>query len=111
MINLIISDIKKALSADAYLASFALALSLPDNICGRAKYPNESSKFRYIKWYDEYIGKYEYSAPIENDSPTELLQKQYDISMESPYLSGEVIYQSIFVLEPNKLKSHISVML
>ncbi|MGP1505538.1 MAG: hypothetical protein ACTTIR_07960 [Eggerthia catenaformis] len=80
MLNRIIDDINKALDAEAYMAALALVLTLPD-ICGRAEFPDEKSVGkRYIKWYDEYVGKYEKAPVIEGEDPM-------------PYLSGEVVYQ------------------
>ena len=58
-------------------SALALALTLPD-ICGKAKYPTDGNKKRYIAWYDEYVGAYE-QCPGEEG--------------EMPYLSGEVVYQ------------------
>lgn len=80
MINLLVNEINKALSYDLYFAALSLTLILPD-VCGRAEYPNaQTNTERYIKWYNEYIGKYE--------------QCQCDECKKSPmpYLSGEVIY-------------------
>lgn len=80
MIDRIIDDINKALDAEAYMAALSLVLTLPD-ICAKAEYGDSlHNKERYIKWYDENIGRYE-KAPIE---PSEA---------EMPYLSGEVVYQ------------------
>ena len=78
MLLKLIEDMNKALDHDCYFSALSLALTLPD-ICGRAKYPAEqSTKKRYIDWYDEYIGQYE-RWPEE--------------AGETPYLSGEVVYQ------------------
>lgn len=80
MIERIISDIPKALDADCLFAALALSLTLPD-ICGKAEYPNEknSTRKRYIDWYDKYVGQYE--KPLTKNN-----------SEEMPYLSGEVVY-------------------
>lgn len=78
MLDRLIGDVRRALDANCYFAALALALALPD-ICGKAEYPKESNKKRYIKWYDEYIGQYE-------NPPSE------DGEVEMPYLSGEVVY-------------------
>lgn len=75
-----IDDINRALENEAYFAALALALTLPD-ICGKAKYPNENNRKRYISWYDEYVSKYE-------QCPCDICQKN-----KMPYLSGEVVYQ------------------
>lgn len=73
---LMISEIQKAIENECFLAALALALTIPD-ICGKAEYPNASgSKDRYVKWYDEHVGKYECCG--END--------------DMPYPSGEIIY-------------------
>lgn len=77
MIIRLVQDIRKALENDLYLVALNSALTLPD-ICGKAARPNEqSTRKRYILWYDEEIGKYE-KCPKDKD--------------EMPYLSGEVIY-------------------
>ena len=77
MIDRIVSEIKTCLENDCYIAALALALTLPD-VCGKAEYPNEGNTKRYIKWYNEYVGKYEKpSDPYGSDMP---------------YSSGEVIY-------------------
>lgn len=67
----------KALDNDCFFSALSLALTLPD-ICGKAKYPTDGNKKRYIAWYDEYVGAYE-QCPGEEG--------------EMPYLSGEVVYQ------------------
>lgn len=80
MINRLIEDVNKALDAQAYMAALALVLTLPD-ICAKAEYGDSlKNKERYIKWFDEHIGRYE-KAPVELGE------------MEMPYLSGEVAYQ------------------
>lgn len=79
MINRLIDDINKALDAEAYMAALALALTLPD-ICAKAEYGDTlRNKERYIKWFDEYIGKYEICPREEGEECM-------------PYLSGEVVY-------------------
>jgi len=80
MIKRLIEDVNKALDAEAYMAALSLVLTLPD-ICAKAEYGDDlKNKERYIKWFDEYIGKYE-KAPTKSGE------------MEMPYLSGEVVYQ------------------
>jgi len=80
MINRLINEIRKCMDCDCLLAGLALALTLPD-ICGKAEFPQEnSSKKRYIQWYDEIVGITE-KPPKSAQSDTEL-----------PYLSGEVVY-------------------
>lgn len=55
----ILEDIEKSLASQNYYAALALALIIPD-VCGKAKYPHcDSSKFRYIAWYDTNVGYYE----------------------------------------------------
>ncbi len=80
MIDRIINDINKALDAEAYMAALALVLTLPD-ICGKVAYGETlRNKERYIKWYEDNIGKYE-KSPNDNSK------------LKDTYLSGEVIYQ------------------
>ncbi len=79
LLNLV-NDMDKALDDNCYFAALSIALMLPD-ICGKAEFPNEnSSKKRYVEWYDMWIGKHECS-PREKDETV------------MPYLSGEVVYQ------------------
>lgn len=79
MLQQLIDDVNNALTANCYYAALALALTFPD-ICGKAEFPKEGIAQRYIKWYDEYIGKYEKCTCDQCHSTT------------MPYLSGEVIY-------------------
>ena len=80
VVTKIVDDISRSLENECYLAALALALTLPD-ICGKAEYPHEeSSKKRYIQWYDDNIGITE-KPPKAAKSDTEM-----------PYLSGEVVY-------------------
>lgn len=58
MINRIIKEINNSLSNGYYLVALMAALALPD-ICGKAEYPNEKPRERYLRWYEEWIGKYE----------------------------------------------------
>ena len=77
MVDTLIQDIRKALENELYFVALNSALTLPD-ICGKAAFPEEnSSKKRYILWYDKEIGIYE-KNPEDKDN--------------MPYLSGEVIY-------------------
>ena len=77
MIFRLVQDIRKALENELYFVALSSALTLPD-ICGKTAYPDEqSSRKRYIAWYDEEIGKYE---------------KNPEDKENMPYLSGEVIY-------------------
>ncbi len=79
MVLRIVEEIRNSLDNNLYLSALITALTLPD-ICGKAEYPKfeRRTKQRYIKWYDEYIGKYE-----QDD-----LSKENDI----PYESGQIIY-------------------
>ena len=77
MILHLIEEINKCLDIDCYLVALTSALSLPD-ICGKAEYPTLKPSDRYIKWYDEYIGKYEITEESKNEGV--------------PYPSGLVVY-------------------
>lgn len=78
MLQRLIDDMNKALDHDCFLPALAIALILPD-ICGKAKYPTEqSTKKRYVDWYDECIGQHEQCPGDEG---------------KMAYLSGEVVYQ------------------
>ena len=77
MVDRLVNEIRKALENDLLFVALSSALTLPD-ICGKAEYPDcQSSKSRYIRWYDENIGFYE-KNPNDKD--------------DMPYLSGEIIY-------------------
>ena len=78
MVIKLIEEINDALSHNLYFAALSLALTLPD-ICGKAEYPEKGSTSRYKLWYDEYIGQYEKSPPIDGVP-------------DMPYLSGEIVY-------------------
>lgn len=78
MINKLIKEINEALSHNLYFAAVSLALTLPD-ICGKAEYPEKGSTSRYKLWYDEHIGQYEKSPPVDG-------------VLDMPYLSGEIVY-------------------
>lgn len=55
MINTYIESIREAINQENWYAALAFALALPD-ICGGIEYPNEqSSKRRFIDWYDKYV--------------------------------------------------------
>lgn len=79
MIDRIVQDIRGALDQNLFFVALNSALTLPD-ICGKAEYPSEqSTKKRYIDWYDKEIGLYEKSHRQNGQE-------------EMPYLSGEVMY-------------------
>ena len=77
MVNEIIREVNMCLDNGCCIAGLSLALTLPD-ICGKAYYPELGNKRRYIKWFDENIGKYEHDAESAR--------------VGMPYLSGELVY-------------------
>ena len=79
MIYRMIEEINKSLETGCYLVALMSALALPD-ICGKVEFPEmeKQTKQRYIKWYDEHIGQYEYDPG--------------DIENVMPYLDGKMIY-------------------
>lgn len=81
MVNELVREINMCLDNGCYMAGLSLALTLPD-ICGKAIYPelkgSKNCKTRYVKWFDENIGKYE--------------QTDFDVKMGIPYMDGELIY-------------------
>ena len=85
MIYKIINEIKSALINEEFYAALALALTLPD-ACGKAEFPNEKNRKRYIGWYDKYVGEYEKPPKVYQDNNSGI---QFD---EMPYMSGEIIY-------------------
>ena len=101
MIEYIIDNINKSLEIEAYMAALSLALMLIDT-CAKAEYPSDHNKERYIKWYNDYIGKYE-KADFDDEINEE--------SVEMPYLSGEMIYKVrcnvLHQSTPDILKSEI----
>lgn len=58
MINRLINEIDNSLQNGNYLIALMAALILPD-ICGKAEYPDEKPNIRFVRWYDEWIGRYE----------------------------------------------------
>lgn len=78
MIEVYTNDIKHSLENKCYFSALALALTLPD-MCGMAEYPEESVAKRYINWYNKYLGDY-------------MSQEPDDSGQNSPWLSGEIIY-------------------
>lgn len=84
-----------SLENDLYFAALSLSLTLPD-ICGMMMYPDLYSKKRYIKWYDEYIGKYE-------ESPS-----NKDRTEKMPFLDGDACYELRCAINPCRLFLHRS---
>ena len=79
MINQLITEIKAALEHGLFLVALNSALTLPD-VCGKVAYPEvQGKKAKYVKWFDEHIGRYE-RFPDDGD----------DDGM--PYMSGEIVY-------------------
>ena len=57
--NNLIEEIENSLMNKNYLSALALTLTLPD-ICGKIAFPEiEYVGERYVRWYNEYIYKYE----------------------------------------------------
>lgn len=78
MVNEIVREINTCLNNGCCMAGLSLALTLPD-ICGKALFPElEKPSKRYIKWFDEWIGKYEHD--------------EEHIRVGLPYLCGELVY-------------------
>ena len=74
MFERMIDEIKSCLDNDCPISALSIALIIPD-MCGKAEYPNEKNRQRYVKWFNEWIGKYE----------------TYE-GNEMPYLSGDLVY-------------------
>lgn len=77
MVNEIVREVHACLDSGCCIAGLSLALILPD-ICGKVYYPELGNKQRYIKWFDEFIGKYEKDKESER--------------IGLPYLSGNLVY-------------------
>jgi len=79
LLDIIISDVNRALDAEAYLSALALMMTIPD-ICSKIEYGDSIQRTgdRYIAWFDEYIGKY---------------QRLPEEKVDTPFLSGEIAYQ------------------
>ena len=79
MVQKIVDDIRVALNNNLYFVALSTALTLPD-ICGKVEYPDEnSSRKRYIDWYDKEIGFYEKNPHQTTDE-------------EMPYLAYVALY-------------------
>ncbi len=85
VIKQIIKEVESSIRNENFIAALSLALTLPD-ICGKAEYPNDTVGKRYIKWFNEHLGKYEI-PPSTNHSDTGT--SIYD---DMPYMSGEIVY-------------------
>ena len=78
MILNLIHDKNKSLDFDCYYSALAIALMLPD-ICSKVEYYNiNKTRKRYIKWFDNFIGKYEKCVKYDN--------------RKMPYLNGNIVY-------------------
>ena len=77
MINILISDINRALEKECYFAALALALTLPD-ICGKAAYNNLGVGERYKTWCKKFVCEQEKPSSPHGD--------------DMPYLSDEILY-------------------
>lgn len=79
MINQMVREVEATLKQGLYLVALNTALTFPD-ICGRIAYPElDGKKRRYVKWYEENIGKDERSPEDKGD-------------FKMPYTSGEIVY-------------------
>ncbi|MCR5091912.1 MAG: hypothetical protein K6B51_04375 [Bacilli bacterium] len=79
MIDQLIKEIDDALEHGLYIVALNSALTLPD-ICGKVAYPKLAGKrARYIRWFEEHVGKYERSPRFKDDE-------------KMPYMSGEIVY-------------------
>lgn len=47
-------SVRRSISDSNWHAALSLSLMLPD-ICGRLERPNEGSKARYVRWFDEWL--------------------------------------------------------
>ena len=78
MIQTLVDEIRKAMDNDLLLVALSAALTLPD-VCGKVAFPDEqSSRVRYVNWFEDEIGQYEKSPHHDG--------------VEMPYVSGKVLY-------------------
>ncbi len=63
--NRFILAVEKSLEDKNWYAALSLALALPD-ICANVCSPDEGSKSRYVKWYDQYLLS-KYTLPLGAD--------------------------------------------
>ena len=82
-LELLISDIEKAIEAKLYLAALHMALSIPDML-GKLAYPKINGRDKYIKWFDENVRNITFGY----------LYSEYlsDVSNDCPKMCGEVCY-------------------
>lgn len=73
---LLIKEIEKCLDNELYISALCDALIIP-GVLGQLLYKNLDYKSAYIKWYQEYYGKYNKSIGNTN----------------MPYINGEVLYR------------------
>ena len=86
MVLAIIKEIESCIRNENFLGALSLALTLPD-ICGKAHYPREETSFRYRKWYEENIGKYDVPMLSVDDN-----HNSRSVEVKMPYLNGEMLY-------------------
>lgn len=80
LVNRLIKDVRKSLNHECYFSALSLALTLPD-ICGIAEFSiTHPVANRYIDWCETYV--------CEGEGK----RVRLDDKIETPYLSGEVIY-------------------
>lgn len=105
MILNLINDMNKALEAECYYAALAIALMLPD-ICSKAEYPEDNkTRKRYIKWFDNFIGKYERCNKNNEETPYLSGKIVYSLRnsflhLGNPHVDNNIIDEFILVLEP-----------
>ena len=100
MVIRLIQDIRKALENELYFVALSSALTLPD-ICGKAAYPQEqSSKKRYILWYDEEIGKYETQKQEAEETKESLVAMKDNVN--SPEYIEEIAREKLGMYLPNE---------
>lgn len=98
MIDQILKSIEQSFDSENYFAGLSALLILIDT-CGKAEYPNEqSTKKRFINWFDQYVGEnYEHKELKLSDLKCEhdLTQTdvdQYNHHMQGNNITGNVIY-------------------
>lgn len=81
-LELMITEIEKAINSKSYLSALHMALSIPDML-GKLAYPS-STKNRYIKWFDENVRNISFGYLYS--------QNPFTADEEYPKMCGEVCY-------------------
>lgn len=76
--------VRLALSDSNWYGALTIALTLPD-ICGRLEYPTDTSKKRYVNWYNRYLLP-TYTSNVGNNTTHVFLSGEDCYALRCSYL-------------------------